>query len=307
MSGLAVLGAGGVGGFLAAALARSGEEVVLVVRPPTATAIGDRGLRVRSAAVGDFTAHPELATELTTTADALFVATKADGLAAGLDRIRTVPAVVVPLLNGLEHLPLLRERFGAACVPAAVVRIESDRPAPGEIVQSSPACRIDMAAGDPRAAAALGPLADRLRAAGIDVRLGESESRVMWSKLARLCALALTTSAADRPLGYIRSDPRWRSALQGAVNETVAVANAEGAGLDAADTMAELDGAHAELGSSMQRDLAAGRAPELDPIAGAVIRAGLRHDLRCPTVQWLAERVALRARTAPDARPAPDA
>ena len=88
---------------------------------------------------------------------------------------------------------------------------------------------------------------------------------------------------------------RWRSALEGAVSETVAVANAEGAALDAADTLAELDGAHAELGSSMQRDILAGRVTELDAIAGAVLRAGKRHGLRCPTVQWLAERVAVRA------------
>jgi 2-dehydropantoate 2-reductase len=44
----------------------------------------------------------------------------------------------------------------------------------------------------------------------------------------------------------------------------------------------------------MQRDIAAGRPTELDAIAGAVLRAGQRHGLRCPTVQWLAERVALR-------------
>lgn len=303
MSALAVLGAGGVGGFLAAALARAGEEVVLVVRPQTAAAIGDRGLRVRSAALGDFTARPEIATELTVATDAVFIATKADGLLGGLERIDAVPPLIVPLLNGLEHLPLLRERFGADRVPAAVVRIESDRPSPGSIVQSSPGCRIDIAAAEPATARQLPPLAQRLRDAGIDVRLADSESAVMWSKLARLCALALTTSAADRPLGYIRSDPRWRSALEGAVKETVAVANAEGAGLDTADTIAELDGAHEDLGSSMQRDIAAGRTPELDPIAGAVIRAGLRHGLRCPTVQWLAERVAVRSAGTPAADP----
>jgi 2-dehydropantoate 2-reductase len=133
-----------------------------------------------------------------------------------------------------------------------------------------------------------------LRNAGIEARIGESEAQVMWSKLARLCALALTTSASDRPIGYVRSDPRWRSALEGAVNETVAVANADGARLQASDTLAELDAAHAELGSSMQRDIAAGRPTELDAIAGAVLRAGQRHGLRCPTVQWLAERVAIR-------------
>jgi 2-dehydropantoate 2-reductase len=144
-------------------------------------------------------------------------------------------------------------------------------------------------------AAELEQLAALLRAAGFDVRIGDSDAQVMWSKLARLCALALTTSASGRSIGYVRSDPRWRSALEGAVNETVAVANADGASLRAADTLAELDSAHPELGSSMQRDIAAGRATELDAVAGAVLRAGQRHGLRCPTVQWLAERVAVRA------------
>ena len=72
------------------------------------------------------------------------------------------------------------------------------------------------------------------------------------------------------------------------------MANADGARLIASDTLAELDAAHADLGSSMQRDIAAGRPTELDAIAGAVVRAGQRHGLRCPTVQWLAERVAVR-------------
>jgi 2-dehydropantoate 2-reductase len=127
------------------------------------------------------------------------------------------------------------------------------------------------------------------------VRIGDDERQVMWSKLARLCPLALTTGASDRSIGFVRTDPRWRSALEGAIHETVAVANADGASLAAADTLAELESAPAELGSSMQRDIAAGREPELDAIAGAVMRAGRRHAVRCPTVSWLAGRVAARA------------
>jgi 2-dehydropantoate 2-reductase len=296
MTTVAVLGAGGVGGFVAAALERAGADVRVVARPKTAAVLQDAGLTVSSRALGgDFTAHPACVTELTEPVDVLVVATKATGLGDAIERIRSVPAVVVPLLNGIEHLEALRARFGAQRVPAAVIRIESDRPEAGVIRQTSPSARIDLAGTQP----ALEELALLLRDAGLEVRLGDSEARVMWSKLARLCALALTTSASDRPIGYVRSDPRWRSALEGAVNETVAVANAEGAGLAAADTLAELDGAHAELGSSMQRDIAAGRPTELDAIAGAVVRAGQRHGLRCPTVQWLAERVAVRA-----ARPA---
>jgi 2-dehydropantoate 2-reductase len=113
--------------------------------------------------------------------------------------------------------------------------------------------------------------------------------------LVRLNALACTTSAADRPIGFIRSDPDWRAALIGCIEEASAVANVDGAEIDPAARLAELDDAHEGLRSSMQRDIAAGRPPELDAIAGAVLRAGARHGVPCPTISRLAEVVAKRA------------
>jgi 2-dehydropantoate 2-reductase len=295
VSTIAILGAGGVGGFVAAALSRGGADVVVVAREPTASRLAVTGFSVRSALLGDFDARPRVCSELTIDVDALLVATKATGLAEALARIQTAPRLVVPLLNGLDHLTLLRGRFDAARVAAGVIRIESDRPAPGVIVQSSPSCRIDIATEHASLEPELQRLAATLQAADIPTRIETDERRVMWSKLVRLCALALTTSASDRPIGFVRSDPRWRSALENAITETVTVANADGAALLARDTLAELEQAHADLGSSMQRDIAAGREPELDAIAGAVLRAAARHGLRCPTVTWLAERVAQRA------------
>jgi 2-dehydropantoate 2-reductase len=58
--------------------------------------------------------------------------------------------------------------------------------------------------------------------------------------------------------------------------------------------MAELEAAHATLGSSMQRDIAAGREPELDAIPGSVLRAAERHGLACPTIARLRDRIAAR-------------
>jgi 2-dehydropantoate 2-reductase len=299
---VAVLGAGGVGGFVAAALARARVNVVVVAREPAATAVSLTGMTVRSAALGNFVAHPGAVAGLSEPVDVLLVATKATGLEGALDQIHAPPGLVVPLLNGVEHLAVLRERFGHERVVAGVIRIESDRPRPGEIVQTSPECRIDIAGARPEVM----ELAQALEGAGIATRTGDSEANVMWSKLTRLCALALTTSAADRPLGFVRSDPRWRSALDNAVAETARVAAAEGATLQPAATIAELESAHAELGSSMQRDIAAGREPELDAIAGAVLRAGARHGIRCPTISWLTERVARGAEIAPPRVPKTD-
>ena len=196
---------------------------------------------------------------------------------------------MIPLLNGLEHLELLRDRFGADRVLAAVIRVESDRPAPGLVVQTSPFLRVDLAP-DPRAER----IAHLLRAAEIPTRIGESEAEVLWRKLVRLNALACTTTAHDAPLGEIRSRADWRAELLGAVEEGAAVARAEGAPIEAGEVLDELWEAHAGLTSSLQRDVAARRPSELDAIAGAVLRAGERHGIDCPTIAVLAEAIARR-------------
>jgi 2-dehydropantoate 2-reductase len=291
-----------VGGFVAAALARAGVEVTVVAREETAELIAARGIEVQSVRLGDFTVHPHAAPVLTSPVDVLIVATKATGLDAALDRVRADTALVLPLLNGLDHLELLRERFGARTVPAGTIRIESDRPAPGRIVQTSPFLRIDLAADDPSLRPQLESLADVLERSGIPAQIGASEAQILWTKLVRLNALACTTSASDRRLGFIRTDPEWRKALEDCIHEATAVANAEGAQLDPASPLGELEDAHAELGSSMQRDIAAGREPELDAIPGAVLRAAERHGLQCPTIERLTKVIAGRAGIPPPGR-----
>ena len=162
-------------------------------------------------------------------------------------------------------------------------------------MQSSPFLRIDLAADDPALRPALERLAQTLRSADIPAEIGGSEAQILWSKLVRLNALACTTSACDCPIGFIRTDPEWRRTLEDCVAEASAVARAEGADSDPVAPLAELDDAHAELGSSMQRDIAAGREPELDAIPGAVLRAGQRHRLQCPTIARLTAVIAERA------------
>ncbi len=290
-----MLGPGGVGGFLAAALAHAEEDVVVVAREPTAVRIGEAGIDVKSVVLGDFTAHPRAVTRLEEPVDTLIVATKAGGLAPALERVADKVGLVVPLLNGLDHMDQLRLRFGSERVAAGAIRIESDRPGPATIVQTSRFLRVDLASDRPWLEGGVRALAAMLERAGVPARIERSEAQVLWSKLVRLNALALTTSASGDRIGFIRSDPRWRATLEACVAESVAVGRADGAELDASFTLAELDDAHAELGSSMQRDIAAGREPELDAIAGSVLRAAARHGLACPTVIQLAAAVAGRA------------
>jgi 2-dehydropantoate 2-reductase len=292
---IAVLGPGGVGGLLAAALERAGEHVTVVARESTAELIARRGLSVSSVRFGELTTHPRAVATLQEPVDALLLATKAAGLREALERIRVQPGIVLPLLNGLDHLHLLRERFEPASVVAGSIRVEADRPEPGVIVHTSPFLLVSMASSSPAMAAPLQRLAATIDAAEVPVKVLDSEADVMWSKLVRLNALACTTSAYDKLLGEIRSTPQLRADLVGAMEEAAAAGRAEGAQVDAASAIAELERAHATLGSSMQRDIAAGREPELDAIPGSVLRAAARHGIACPTIEKLVAMIAARA------------
>jgi 2-dehydropantoate 2-reductase len=320
---VAILGPGGVGGLLAAVLARAdaqrdradaelgraaGSEashrvaVQVIARESTAQAIGEHGLRLRSVMFGDFGVPVAVSAGLRDPVDVLIVATKAAGLADALERIEAAPALVLPLLNGLDHIALLRERFAPETVLAATIRVESDRPEPGVIVHTSQFLRVDMASASPDAEAGMERLAQIFDDADIPARVvlpisQRCEADVMWSKLVRLNALACTTSAYDKLLGEIRSTPELRDELIATIAEACAVGQAEGAhDVDAGVALGELELAHDTLGSSMQRDIAAGRPPELDAIPGAILRAGARHGLSCPTIERLVGLIAARAR-----------
>jgi 2-dehydropantoate 2-reductase len=207
---------------------------------------------------------------------ALVVATKAPHLAAALERIAGEPEVVVPLLNGIDHMDALRRRF--ANVVAGSVRVQAHREGRTVVVHRAPFLTVTIAA--PGAPA----LTEALTRAGIENRTGGSEADVLWTKLSRLAGLALATTAADKPLGDVRD-----TAAQVA-REVALVARAEGAQVDAATVIAEQDALPDTASSSLRADITAGRADhELDAIGGAVLRAAQRHGISVPTVRKLTD------------------
>jgi len=295
---IAILGPGGVGGLLAAALARSGADVTVVAREATAETISRDGIAVESTLLGDFVARPAAVARLSEPVDALLVTPKAAALADALARVDAgaEPGLVVPLLNGFDHMALLRERFGAR-VAAGTIRVQADRPAPGRVVQGGRFLFVELASDDAALRPPLAALSAALQAAGVETRVSEdkSEARILWGKLVRLNTLACMTAAYDVPFGAIRADAARWSELEACVREGAAVARAEGAAIDPAVVFGEFEVLHDGFGTSMQRDVAAGREPELDAIAGAVLRAGARHGIPCPTIAALAARIAERA------------
>jgi 2-dehydropantoate 2-reductase len=283
----AVLGAGGVGGFLAGALARAGRDVVLLLRPESLARYDGR-LVVESALLGNFEAQVPAAATLDRSVDFLWVTPKATQLEAALELVpadQLGKAVVVPLLNGLDHVALLRERFGADRVLPGVIYIESERVDVGRISQKTAFANVELAP-DPRAA----DVCAELGAAGLACGVGDSEAAVLWQKLTVLAPIALTTTALEAPLSAVMSDPTWRRRAEECVREVASVAAAEGFDSDADATIARYDQI-GDLRSSMQKDRATGKPLELDAIGGAVLRAARRHGIDAPATQELVAEV----------------
>jgi 2-dehydropantoate 2-reductase len=288
----AVLGAGGVGGLVAAALAQDGQDVLLVLRPETLESYPG-GLYLESRVLGQIDVEVPAASRLDRQVDVLWVTVKATQLEEAL-RVAS-PAVarnalVVPLLNGIDHVARIREVFGDVVVPGAI-RVETERVGPGHIVQLSAFAVIELA--PPRSLQARATaLARELQSAGLHCKVQESEAQVLWSKLAVLAPLALATSSIQQPMGGVRGDRETCELMLEAMRETCAIASTQGADLDAALLEKMLLIIPEDFRSSMQKDLAAGRMLELDAIAGPILRLGREHEIPTPATGELVRRVA---------------
>ncbi len=279
---IAILGSGAVGALIGAELTRAGVATTLITRDASAEAINVRGITVTSPRFGDHGTNVDARTTLDEPVDVLLVAVKAPQLANALKRVTATPAIVVPLLNGVDHVATLRTRFSN--VIAGTVRVQAHREGPTKVVHRAPFLTVTLAhPGAPI-------LEQALAQATIDVTTGASEADVLWGKLSRLAALALSTTAADEPLGDVRET------AEAVAREVAAVATAEGANIDADTVVAELRGLPDGASSSLRADVTSGTYDhELDAIGGAVLRAARCHDLLAPQTAELVARVQRRA------------
>jgi 2-dehydropantoate 2-reductase len=273
---VAVLGPGGVGGLVGTLLARQGHAVTCLARAETAGHIERHGLRLVSDRYGEVTAPAHGTELLTEQVDVCLVTPKATRLEEALERVPApalCDALVVPLLNGLEHMGLLRQRYPDASVVAGAIRVVASRTGPGVVRHEGTLAAVQLAPGAES-------LADALADAGLDVAVRPDEAGLLWDKLAFLAPVALLTTTLDAPLGAVRE--QRGDELRALVEEAAAVARAEGAQADAAAILAFMETVPAGMTSSLQRDTAAGHETELEAIGGAVLRAAARHGVDVP-------------------------
>jgi 2-dehydropantoate 2-reductase len=291
---VAILGAGAVGGSFAARLLDAQYRTICVGHPASVQLMALAGIALEAAGSEPVTARPEMTERLVHPVSLLLVAVKAPDLEDALERIEpetVADGVVVPLLNGLEHMEPLRERFPGRVAAGSLSDFEAYRVGRVQIIQTTRSATVTMASDD-LPPEKLETAATILRVAGFEVNVEQDEKRVLWRKIARLSVLAAATSLTRRPVGELRTDYEWRPRLEAAVAEACAVAAADGVNLMPSAQWTRITELDPMFLTSTARDVIAGKPSELDAIAGAVVRAGERLDVPTPVLSELVNEAA---------------
>ena len=292
---IAVVGAGGVGGYFGGRLAAAGIDTTFIVRGATLEALRTRGLKVESV-TGDFALDSVHATDDPATAgpvDAVLLAVKAwqiPDAAAAVKPMLKPDSIVVPLENGMEAPDQIAEAAGREHAMGGLCGIVSFIVQPGHIRHTATEPFIMFGELDN----ARTPRAERLRAtlgrAGIKADIPIDIHRSMWTKFLFITAMSGAGAVTRVPIGVWRNQPETRALVTQAVEEVLAVATARGITLDpnaVAETLARYDALPPASTSSLQRDVMEGKPSELDAQLGAVVRMAAAAGVATPVCSFL--------------------
>lgn len=296
---IAVIGAGGVGGWFGAKLALAGQQVQFLARGAHLAAMRAGGLHIDNPESGRFTLPAPDATDdpaQLRTPDIVLVATKLWDLADTGKRIAPVVGahtVVVPFQNGVDAVDLLAQSIPAARVAAGVAYISAVIAEPGTIRQTGSMARLRVGALHPSQESTLRAFVEAGNAAGFTTEFVDDAQRMLWEKFVALNAMSAMTAMTRQDVGTIRTDADLKRVFEGLIREGGALARRSGAALppqfeDATIAMAE--GLPATMRASMAHDLLAGRRLEAPWLCGAVVRraAPLGLDVPYNAAAWAA-------------------
>ncbi|MEE9570472.1 MAG: 2-dehydropantoate 2-reductase [Gammaproteobacteria bacterium] len=305
---IAMMGAGGVGGYFGGRLAASGCDVTFIARGRHLEALRKNGLRIDSRDIGDATIDPVEATD--TPADVGVV----DYVIVGVKLWDTeevgraiLPMVgpdttVLSLQNGVECDETLARVVGAGHLIGGVAFIASSIGEPGVIKHIGTMQRVVVGERAGGSSPRVDALHEALLQGGIDAEVSEDIERTIWEKFVFLVGLSATTTTLRTTLGPVREDPESRELLLDVMRETVAVGRAKGIDLpaDYADNrLAFADGLPVDMTSSMHHDLEAGNRLEVAWLSGAVARFGQEFGVATPVNQSVFEQLERYAASRP--------
>ena len=274
-------GAGGVGAFFGALLARAGNEVHFVARGAPLEAMRRDGLRIRSALIGDVHVPRVQVYERAAAAprsDLVLVCVKTYQTASILDDLASIvdeATVVVTLQNGVESDEVVAARFGWHRVVPAAVYVGATLEEPAVVVHAAPA-RISIGARTGFDPARLPSVRDVLASTGQRVLISSDIQRERWRKLIWNASFNTVSATTMRTPGELLAIPETRALLRRIMQEVVDVARACGVGLVDADVDEHLTWTERNAGmrTSTMVDRSRGRTMEADALVGVVVRKG---------------------------------
>src|ERR1700761_609358 len=273
-----VVGAGAIGGYFGGRMLQAGRDVTFLVRPKRASELASAGLVIKSPN-GDVTLKNPPTVQAGTIKnafDVVLLSCKAFDLE---DAIKSfAPAVgpntsIIPMLNGMNHLKTLDDRFGAGRVLGGLCAIAVTLNEQREVVQLQPMQSLAFGERD-------GKMSDRVRAiaeafsAVNGATASEHVIQDMWDKWVFLCSIAASTSLMRSPVGMIVTSPGGKDFMAGILDECSAVAKAAGYGPgDASFQRAQgmLTSESSPMTASMFRDIKVGANVEADHVVGDMI------------------------------------
>jgi 2-dehydropantoate 2-reductase len=277
---IAVIGAGGVGGYFGGRLAAAGEDVTFIAHGETLEALRKTGLTVYSQ-LGDLALAPvrvEGDPHRMGSVDLVIIAVKLWSTEEALESARPLLApstAVVSFQNGVEAVDLASRRLGSSHVMGGVAYIASVVEKPGVIRHNGRLAKLAFGEVDGTASARAASLLEACERARIEAVLSDEIERMIWEKFVFLVALSGMTCVTRRPIGPIREDPVTREMLRDVMSEAASAARAKGVFLapDIVDRqMRFVDGLPPEMVSSMLDDLERGNRLEVEWLSGAVVR-----------------------------------
>jgi 2-dehydropantoate 2-reductase len=277
-----VVGAGATGGYFGGRLAQAGRDVTFLVREKRAEELQRSGLVVKSPR-GDFTLRDVktvLASTIAQPYDLVLLSCKAYNLDDAIESF--APAVgdttmILPVLNGMRHIDVLKQRFGdtkvlgGQCVIAAT--LNRDR----EIVHLNDMHSIGFGELTGGVSERVRAIASTFDGSGFDFAAADNILQQMWEKWVFLATLATSTCLHRAAIGDILTTLDGRRVIEGILGECKAVAQANGHPIsDAANTRAQgiLFAEGSLLTASMLRDIEGQSRIEADHIVGDLIARG---------------------------------
>lgn len=286
---IAVMGAGGTGGYFGGLLARAGHDVTFIARGAHLAALRSHGLTVRSRLAGDFTVSAQATDDPAEVGpvDLILFCVKAYDTDRAAELIRPLvgaETVVLPLQNGIDSAERIARAVGSEPVVGGVAFITSAIEEPGAVAQTGGPGKIVLGELDGSASVRTERLRRLCEQAGIAAELHPHIRTALWEKFIFICAFSGVTALTRLPIGPILASTEGSGLLRGVMEEVAAVARAWGITLpgDCVERgMALARGFEPWTRGSLYHDLAAGRRLELETLNGTVVHLG--RDYAVPT------------------------